>query len=188
MPTIKARKNSSSPWETVKALPQTGTVRYDQSQSLNEEQKTLARQNIGADKAVTYLTDQILNETEKAQARKNIGITTLTPIVSLQTFNLTEGGGTINRYMEPVEESGIYLFYCILPTINMNGGIGWFDNSGLYRFTRLYPILQGSQPAYYTYTFALAAGSRPGVQLLTYGTVSASNLPFVAIRLCDLPI
>lgn len=75
MPTIKARKNSSSPWETVKALPQTGTVRYDQTQSLSDDQKALARQNIGADGAVSYLTNQVLTEQEKANARNNIGVT-----------------------------------------------------------------------------------------------------------------
>lgn len=57
MPTIKARKNSSSPWETVKALPQTGTVRYDQTQSLSDDQKALARQNIGvSDSTITPVT------------------------------------------------------------------------------------------------------------------------------------
>lgn len=102
MATLKYRKNSSSPWETLKALPQTGTVRYDLAQSLDTPQQRMARSNIGAAAAsdvanavgyeaqsgftnlqreqacenigaVTYLMDQILNETEKAQARKNIG-------------------------------------------------------------------------------------------------------------------
>lgn len=104
MATLKYRKNSSSPWETLKALPQTGTVRYDLAQSLDTTQQRMARSNIGAAAAsdvanaveyeaqsgftnlqreqacenigaVTYLMDQILNETEKAQARKNIGVT-----------------------------------------------------------------------------------------------------------------
>ncbi len=102
MATLKYRKNSSSPWETLKALPQTGTVRYDLAQSLDTTQQRMARSNIGAAAAsdvanavgyeaqsgftnlqreqacenigaITYLMDQILNETEKAQARKNIG-------------------------------------------------------------------------------------------------------------------
>lgn len=102
MATLKYRKNSSSPWETLKALPQTGTVRYDLAQSLDTTQQSMARSNIGAAAAsdvanaveyeaqsgftnlqrkqacenigaVTYLMDQTLNETEKAQARKNIG-------------------------------------------------------------------------------------------------------------------
>lgn len=103
MATLKYRKNSSSPWETLKALPQTGTVRYDLAQSLDTTQQRMARSNIGAAAAsdvanaveyvaqsgftnlqreqacenigaVTYLMDQILNDTEKAQARKNLDI------------------------------------------------------------------------------------------------------------------
>ena len=104
MATLKYRKNSSSPWETLKALPQTGTVRYDLAQSLDTTQQRMARSNIGAAAAsdvanavgyeaqsgftnlqreqacenigaVTYLSNQILTEQEKTNARNNIGAT-----------------------------------------------------------------------------------------------------------------
>lgn len=107
MATLKYRENASSSWKTLKALPQTGTVRYDLAQSLDTTQQRMARLNIGAAAAsdvanaveyeaqsgftnlqrkqacenigaVTYLMDQILNDTEKGQARKNIGATKIT--------------------------------------------------------------------------------------------------------------
>ena len=57
-----------------------GTVRYNQSQSLTDTEKTRARSNIGAAAAadvptgtVQYDEAQSLTDTEKAQARSNIG-------------------------------------------------------------------------------------------------------------------
>lgn len=66
-----------------------GTVKYSESQSLTDAQKTQARANIGAAGSgdvptgfVSYAEQQSLTATQKAQARSNIGAPSTSDIIS----------------------------------------------------------------------------------------------------------
>ena len=66
-------------------------VRYDAAQELTNEQKTQARENIGANTlegAVRYDAAQNLTDEQKAQARGNIGASTVQSAVLYTSQNL----------------------------------------------------------------------------------------------------
>ena len=73
-----------------------GTVKYSESQSLTDSQKTQARTNIGAISSANIPTDyvsfqntQSLTNTQKARARANIGANATATLISGSDYSIT---------------------------------------------------------------------------------------------------